>query len=461
MIHIRTLKQLWLFNLLFCSHLVFAQQQTDVNFLFVGDVMGHDGQLNAARNKKTGSFSYDDGFKFVRPIIQSADFSIANLEITHAGEPFKGYPKFSSPPELSVCLMNTGFDILLTANNHSCDGGSKGVLGTLDVLDDLGIMHTGTFRSPEERDSVYPLMIEKNGFKIALLNYTYGTNGLSVDLPLIINYIDSVQIKKDVATARERGAEFIICTMHWGKEYESLPSKYQYTYEKVCYNAGVDMVIGGHPHVLQPVEHKVVQGKDRLTAWSLGNFVSNQRARYKNGGMMLTSTVSKSEKGIAIRDVNYMFGYVHIVNEGEISPYYILPEFNYNDFRSGFVPANEMSKMKLFFDDSRELFQKHNQNTSEIRLADLTESNRLYERMLSGFFCAEFSMKYEYLLHEPEWEKVIFKMVDVSGNEHLFYKITDSVDDLEREKAFLNFCFPEEKVSMIRFQNGVIKSIEE
>ena len=261
--------------------------------LFVGDVMGHDGQINAAFNKTTNSYEYEDAFKFVKPILNEYDLRIANLEVTLAGKPYKGYPQFSSPDELPETLINAGFNIILTSNNHSCDRGSKGVARTLDKLDELGVAHTGTFRSQAERDKVYPLMVERNGMKIAMLNYTYGTNGLSVSKPLIVNYIDSIVIKKDVLRAKELGAEYIVCNMHWGKEYKLLPNSYQKTYEQLCYRIGVNMVIGGHPHVVQPIVKKEINGEDKLTVWSLGNFVSNMQVRHTRGGVMVGATIKK------------------------------------------------------------------------------------------------------------------------------------------------------------------------
>jgi poly-gamma-glutamate synthesis protein (capsule biosynthesis protein) len=246
-------KALWLFSLLFVFQL---SAQEDLSFIFVGDVMQHDGQIEAAYSKKTGSYEYEDGFKFVRPIINQYDIRIANLEVTLAGRPYKGYPQFSAPDELAETLVSSGFNVVLTANNHSCDRGSKGVIRTLDKLDELGVMHTGTFRNAEEREKNYPLMVNKNGYKVAILNYTYGTNGLTVKEPLIINYIDTAVIRKDIATAKERKADYIICNMHWGTEYKHLPNGYQKKYEQLCYDQGADMVIGGHPHVLQSIERK-------------------------------------------------------------------------------------------------------------------------------------------------------------------------------------------------------------
>jgi poly-gamma-glutamate capsule biosynthesis protein CapA/YwtB (metallophosphatase superfamily) len=123
--------------------------------------MQHEGQIKAAYNSTNGSYEYADGFKFVKPIISSYDITVANLEVTLAGEPYKGYPQFSAPDELAETLVQSGFNVILTANNHSCDRGDKGVIRTLDVLDELGVKHTGTFRNAKEREETYPLMINK------------------------------------------------------------------------------------------------------------------------------------------------------------------------------------------------------------------------------------------------------------------------------------------------------------
>lgn len=322
--------------------------------------MQHDGQIEAAYNATSKVYEYDDCFKFVKPIINEYDLRVANLEVTHAGRPYKGYPQFSAPDELSETLVNVGFNVILTSNNHSCDGGSKGVLRTLDVLDELGVAHTGTFRSQAERDKNYPLIVEKNGLKVAMLNYTYGTNGLSVSAPLIINYIDSVIIKKDIARAKALNADYIICNMHWGTEYKPLPNSYQKIYEQVCYRAGADMVIGGHPHVVQPIEKKTYKKADKLTVWSLGNFVSNMQTRTTRGGVMVGAHVEKLNGKVVLGDVNHHFVYVMKRQEGEITPFYILPDFDYNSYRPDFVSEVEASRMKDFFDDSRKLYGEEN-----------------------------------------------------------------------------------------------------
>jgi len=392
MTHTLISKQQWLFSTLFIfiSSVALSQKEGQLSFLFAGDVMQHGPQIEGALNKVSGKYEYDNSLKFIKPIIQSVDVAIANLEVTHAGKPYSGYPQFSAPDELSYALKNVGFDVLLTCNNHSCDGGGKGVIRTLDVLDKVGIIHTGTFRNKQERDANYPLIIDKHGMKVAILNYTYGTNGLVVPAPIVINYIDSAVMRADFAKAKKM-ADYVICTMHWGAEYQALPNAYQKNYEKFCYELGADMVIGSHPHVIQPVERKKLESQDVLTAWSLGNFVSNQRDRYKNGGMLVQATLENSSnsdgKGnnVLLKDANYWLFYVHKRIEGIFKPYYVLPEYDYNSSYANFMNPSELTIMQEFFTDSRLLMKKYGKNIEEITLKDLNTSG-YYEKTLKGYY---------------------------------------------------------------------------
>lgn len=386
------MRQISLILFLFFQLVGFSQDS--LRFIFAGDVMQHGGQIAAAYNAKNDTYDYKDCFKFVKPIIQRADISIANLEVTHAGKPYKGYPQFSAPPQLSEAIVDAGFNVILTANNHSCDGGKKGIIGTLDVLDRLQVKHTGTFRNQAERDANYPLMIQKNGFQVAILNYTYGTNGLTVAPPLIVNYIDSAVILKDIQKAKKNGADYIVCMMHWGDEYKSLPSKFQKNWEKYCYELGADMVIGSHPHVLQPVEKKTIQGKEKLTVWSLGNFVSNQRDRYKDGGMLVQTTIQKgNEKSIRILSVETVLTYVHPRQEGQTKPFYILPDFDYNAIQPGFLTTENKIQQTQFYSDSRALFDQYNRSVNEFLVSNDSILTAEYTFLLTGYFAVKLEEK--------------------------------------------------------------------
>ena len=178
------------------SFSVFAQDTIqEVSFLFMGDIMQHDEQIAAAYDNSTKRYDYNHYFEYVTPIIKSVDVAIANLEVTLAGRPYKGYPQFSAPEELAIASKNSGIDYLMTANNHSNDRSKQGVERTIDVLDSLQIPHFGTYKTQQARDTTYPLLIEKNGIRVALLNYTYGTNGLATVSPNVVNMIDKNMFK--------------------------------------------------------------------------------------------------------------------------------------------------------------------------------------------------------------------------------------------------------------------------
>lgn len=424
----------------------FSQTDTaKLQLVFVGDIMQHGGQIAGAYNAKKDTYDYRDCFQFVKPLIQKGDISIANLEVTHAGKPYKGYPQFSAPPELSEGLVDAGFNVIITANNHSCDGGASGVVKTLDVLDRLGVKHTGTFRSKEERDQNYPLIVEKNGLKVAILNYTYGTNGLSVAKPLIINYIDSAVMFADFRKVREMKPDLIICAMHWGTEYQSLPNGYQKNWEKFCYDQGADMVIGGHPHVLQPVEVKEVNGEKKLTAWSLGNFVSNQRDRYKDGGMILMAEVKKTEGKTVLGNVEQAFTWVYPRQEAVVKPFYILPDFDYSKYRPDFFDADAKAKYDLFFADSRELFKNHSRGTNEYIVSDPAISS-LYDKLLKGYYAYEFqehitpSSNYFKLEHRES----IHQVLGTDGNMHYVLGYYESELEATRQLLIVNSLYYKE-----------------
>ena len=257
--------------------------------------MQHEAQLKAAL-LEDGTYDYTGCFTQVTPEIEAADIAVCNFETTLGGAPYSGYPQFCSPDELAIAVRDAGFDIFLTANNHCLDRRNRGLIRTLDVLDSLGIGHLGTYRNQAERDSLYPYILEHNGIRIALLNYTYDTNGIPVAKPCIVNYIDTTQIKADVIRARLLHADCIIACMHWGTEYRLEPDRSQTMLEDWLYSIGVDHIIGGHPHVVQPVRtqpHRYSIGRS-LTVWSLGNYISNMSAPHTDQGLAVTLYLKKN-----------------------------------------------------------------------------------------------------------------------------------------------------------------------
>lgn len=275
-------------------------QELRLKLLFVGDIMGHDSQIESAEVIRDSLYDYEPCFEFIEPYLEDADMAVGNLEVTLPGKPpYKGYPQFRSPEDLALSIRFAGFDMLVTSNNHSNDAGPNGVINTVQLLDKYDFYHTGTFQNQAERDAYYPLVVYRGSFKLVFLNYTYGTNGLKTRPPAVVNLIEEEQIEKDMAVAREMGADAIIVVMHWGNEYQRNENKEQSELAGKLFDWGADLVIGAHPHVVQPVKEKMLtladgSQKKVVAAYSLGNFISGQRREHTDGGMMFSVELAKN-----------------------------------------------------------------------------------------------------------------------------------------------------------------------
>ena len=364
-------------GLLFISTSVVAQDTTRLSMLFIGDIMQHDSQMEAAYDTLLKKHDYTSCFQYVKPYFDSVDLTIGNLEVTLAGLPYKGYPLFSAPDGLAMTLKDIGLDVLVTANNHCVDRGRQGLERTIMMLDSFKISHTGTFSDTVNRMNDYPLTVRQKGFALSILNYTYGTNGMPVENPNTVNRIDTAVIKKDLEKARGLKPDAIIVFMHWGSEYQSLPSKFQKDITDFCFLHGAKFVIGSHPHVLQPIEWR--KETDQLVAYSLGNFVSGQRKRYTDGGLMLKVELEKitqpdSSSATHINDSNYELEWVYRTSGGH-KKYFILPANQFEAVLSEAKPDTDQSNLalplvdrkafQLFLDDSRALLKKYNLDVME------------------------------------------------------------------------------------------------
>jgi poly-gamma-glutamate synthesis protein (capsule biosynthesis protein) len=339
-----------------------------ISLLFIGDIMGHDEQLISAKSSQSNDYNFEDVFSLISPIITEADFAIANLEVTLAGPPYKGYPQFSSPVTLALACKNAGINYLVTANNHSADRGKQGLSGTIHRLDSLSIFHTGTFNGKDEKESLEPLILSKNGISAALLNYTYGTNGVRVPPPLIVNYIDSTAIVNDIIKARKKNPDIIILFLHWGKEYETIPSADQERLAGYLLENGADIIIGSHPHVVQKMIWNKKSGyeRDNAVIYSLGNFVSNQTRPGTDGGSMVRIELEKNEQSVNIAHIGYYLTWVCITTENNRKKYSIIPCSEYENNPEFFPNQVNYEKMKKFMDGSRELLKMQNLNVREI-----------------------------------------------------------------------------------------------
>ncbi len=272
-----------------------------LKLLFVGDIMGHSSQIESAAIETNKLYDYTPCFEYISPFLKQADLTIGNLELTFPSKPpYTGYPLFKSPKDLALALRHAGFNFLVTANNHSNDGGLDGLINTIKVLDEYDFYHTGTFQNPQERDAFYPLIVYKNNFKLAFLNYTYDTNGLPTRAPSMVNEIKEDLIEADMKVAKALQPDAIIVVMHWGEEYQLLESKKQHDLAQKLANWGADLIVGAHPHVVQPIKTVITTLPDSTikivpVVYSMGNFISGQIKAHTDGGIMVEITIQKDQ----------------------------------------------------------------------------------------------------------------------------------------------------------------------
>lgn len=272
----------------------------EATLLFAGDAMMHQAQIDAAKNIAGGTgYDYSACFSPIEDIVKGADFAVVNLETPLGKSGFSGYPCFNAPVSYAEALRDAGFDLFLTANNHTLDRHDKGLIYTVTALDSLKIPHIGTYCDISQRRERIPHIENINGFKIGFLNYTYGTNGIEAQGDAIVDYIDRQKIKEDINLTRRAGAELIVAAMHWGEEYRLLPVASEKKLADFLTDEGVDMVIGGHPHVVQPFEMRTNPdtGRNTLVVYSLGNFISNMKTRDTRGGAMAIVKLSRDSIG--------------------------------------------------------------------------------------------------------------------------------------------------------------------
>ena len=294
---------------------------TDTTFTLtaIGDIMCHNTQYLDAYNDETGEYDFSYVFDDISLYTKTADICIGNLETTFAGEDvgYSSYPTFNTPDSLAYELKDIGVDVLSTAGNHALDKGFNGLSRTIDVLNDADISHLGTYKSKEEQDKT--LIKYVKGIKIAFVNFAYGTNGIPIpsDKPYCVNLIDENLMKEQIDRAKEEEPDIIIACMHWGTEYKTTPNSTQEQLADFLFKNGVDIILGTHPHVLEPMEKRTVtlddgSTKDGFVIYSLGNFIADQNAEYTRDSIILNIDITKHTDGkITIDNYEYVPIYMY------------------------------------------------------------------------------------------------------------------------------------------------------
>lgn len=303
-----------------------------INMSVVGDIMCHSTNFKDAYNSDTETYDFSYVFEQVEKYLVNADLTVGNLETTFAGSEigYSGYPTFNTPEQLAQDLVELGFDVVSTANNHSLDKRYAGLESTLNELDKVGLAHTGTYRSKEEQDTIITKNI--NGINFAFLSFTYGTNGIPVPegKEYCINLIDNDLILDQISKAKATNPDILCVFMHWGDEYKLKQNKTQEELANFLFENGVDIILGSHPHVLEPMEKRTIKladgtTKDGFLIYSLGNFVSGQVIEDTKNSIILQLQITKhADNKITIDSYNYIPTYLYDKGEGQKSRYKVL-----------------------------------------------------------------------------------------------------------------------------------------
>lgn len=332
-----------------------------INLTFVGDAMQHGPQIKAARTAD-GSYDYSTCFIHLASDIADADFALVNLECPLGGKPYSGYPNFSAPDEFASALRDAGFDFFATANNHCLDRRDAGLKRTIRQLDALSIPHVGTYLDAAARDSLCPQVVDVKGVSMAIMNYTYGTNGIPVQGKVVVDYINRNRIAADIEKARNLKVDLICVCLHWGIEYTLLPVDAQHSLADFLVDQGVDLIIGSHPHVVEPMEirHSEKWNKDVLLVYSLGNFISNQNGTDSRGGALVKVNLSRDMLGkMQLNNACYRLFFCQ-KPKAKSENYQLIPYGSEHLLRHDSKAAYE-----AFMRNAHNILNKHNINVSE------------------------------------------------------------------------------------------------
>lgn len=299
---------------------------TTATLAVCGDAMSHMPVTNDAWDGE--KYDYVRVMSGAKSRVEAADYAVVNLETTFAGGPkYSGYPAFNSPDGMAQGLKDLGFDLCLTANNHSLDKGWSGLSRTLDVLDETGLAHVGTSRSQEERDANL-VVADVGGISVAFLGYTYGTNGIPVpkDHPYCINVfntdylsglreLDRDRLAADLEQAKAANADLIAVMIHWGVEYQTKQNAYQEEVADFLFANGADIILGGHSHVPQPMELRALEdGRQGFVCYSLGNFISSQNDEYTDTTAVLTLELTRDNETGEAQVTGYSYAPMYMLD---------------------------------------------------------------------------------------------------------------------------------------------------
>ncbi len=334
---------------------LFLPREDTLKIVFAGDIMQHKEQLAAALVKKgnpqmPGSYNYDSYFKYLTALLNKFDIRSANMETCFTPNNFSGYPTFSSPVSLLKASKGQGFNLFFTANNHICDKGSKGLAYTIDEYEKNKIDYTGIGLKNDSLFNNNPLIVDIKGFRIAFLNYTYGTNGMRVPSQYRVNLLDSIKIAEDVKRAQNLLPDIIIASVHWGSEYVLTHSANQEKWERLFNKLGIKYIIGSHPHVPQEIRYDTTSDGyvKTYTVYSMGNCISNMTAPNTRIGLLVMLKFVKrgGEAKLLIPEREFIW----TTRPGELEKNYaVVPVSIFKDKPEAFKNKESYNKMMEFY----------------------------------------------------------------------------------------------------------------
>ena len=341
---------------------------TTATLAVCGDAMSHMPVTNDTWDGE--KYDYVRVMSGAKSCVEAADYAVVNLETTFAGGPkYSGYPAFNSPDDMARGLKDLGFDLCLTANNHSLDKGWSGLSRTLDVLDEIGLSHVGTSRSQEERDANL-VVADVGGISVAFLGYTYGTNGIPVpkDHPYCINifntdYLSSLRtpdkerLTADLEQAKAANTDLIAVMIHWGVEYQTKQNAYQEELADFLFANGADIILGGHSHVPQPMELRTLEdGRQGFVCYSLGNFISSQNDEYTDTTAVLTLELTRDNETGEAQVTGYSYAPMYMLDrEAGAKPRFQLLDI-YETLASGEAGGSLAGRLEKAVADCHKIF---------------------------------------------------------------------------------------------------------
>ncbi len=335
-----------------------------------GDAMSHMPLTNDTWDAAQERYDYTRVMADAGPYVEAADYAVVNLETTLAGGPhYSGFPTFNSPDDMAYCMRELGFDLCLTANNHSLDKGWSGLSRTLDVLDEAGLAHVGTSRSQEECDGNI-VVADVGGISVAFLGYTYGTNGIPVskDHPYCINIFntdylsglrtpDKDRLAADLEKAGELNTDLVAVMIHWGVEYQIKQNSYQEEIADFLFDHGADIILGGHSHVPQPMETRTLpDGRQGFVCYSLGNFISSQNDEYTDTTAVLTLELTRDNETGTAQVTGYSYAPLYMLDrEAGAKPRFELLDI-YKTLESGEAGQSLTKRLNKAVEDCHKIF---------------------------------------------------------------------------------------------------------